>query len=84
MNNYLIVSHNIHLNEKLSYSAAMVALELDDLAQLIMLLDGSIALEPLPQRLTYLLEIQIAVETSDGENTLASVALPHSQMNLIA
>merc|ERR1719198_2920794 len=73
--------HNLVLGEELPHGVALVALELEDLAHLLVLDDGAVAALGLLDGLEDLLEVELAVEALHGGDALAPVALLHANVH---
>lgn len=68
-------SSNILFGEKGFHLFALVSLELDDLAKFLVVDDAAVATELFLEGLCELCEIELVIQTLDGGERLASVAL---------
>ena len=83
MDNELIFLDDFLVYKKRADLNPVVSLELDDVAKLLILDDGPIALQVLTQRLADFLQVKVVVETLHGQHALAPISLLDAQMHLV-
>ena len=81
MQNELILGTNFLIHQKVSNVGALVSRELDDLAQLVVLDNGTVAAKVLLERLEDAFDVQIIGETLECRDTLSTISLLDSNMD---
>lgn len=83
MNLDLALVHDLLIDEELGHGLSLVALQLDDVAELGVLDNGAVAAKLLLEHLQHLLKVDLLRDAGRGRERLAPVALLDADVNIV-